>query len=180
MGFHTPARKRLITELKKLHEDPPTDVSGTPFDGDILRWICLIFGPPETPFEDGIFKLSVVFPEEYPSQPPIVKFVSKMFHPNVNADGDIFLDILQNRWSPVYNVETVLTSIRSLLDAPNPDSPANGHAARLFRENKREYGAKVRQTVEQSWSEADKEEIVNAFETISIGDDDERMRKRRG
>ena len=115
-----------------------------------------------------------------PNQPPIVKFVSKMFHPNVNSDGDVCLDILQNRWSPVYNIETVLISIQSLLDAPNPNSPANGHAARLFRENKREYGARVRQTVEESWSEADKEEIINAFETMSIGDNDERMRKRKG
>ena len=58
------------------------------------------------------------FTEEYPNKPPTVKFVSKMFHPNVYADGGICLDILQNRWSPTYDVSAILTSIQSLLDEP--------------------------------------------------------------
>jgi ubiquitin-protein ligase len=52
------------------------------------------------------------FNEEYPNKPPTVKFVSKMFHPNVYADGGICLDILQNRWSPTYDVSAILTSIQ--------------------------------------------------------------------
>ena len=51
----------------------------------------------DTPFEDGTFKLTMEFSEEYPNKPPVVKFLSKMFHPNIYADGGICLDILQNR-----------------------------------------------------------------------------------
>ncbi|MCS4558869.1 hypothetical protein L9G74_20845, partial [Shewanella sp. C32] len=70
----------------------------------------------------------------------------------VYADGSICLDILQNQWSPIYDVAAILTSIHSLLCDPNPNSPANSEAARLFSENKREYNRKVREIVEQSWT----------------------------
>ena len=86
------------------------------------------------------------------NKPPTVRFVSRMFHPNIYADGSICLDILQNQWSPIYDVAAILTSIQSLLCDPNPNSPANSEAARLFSENKREYNRKVREIVEQSWT----------------------------
>ena len=127
------------------------------------------------------------FTEEYPNKPPTVRFVSKMFHPNVYADGGKFnrifrkfinimgnlnstmaicsflmryivfrilgicLDILQNRWSPTYDVSAILTSIQSLLDEPNPNSPANSVAAQLYQENRREYEKRVAAIVESSW-----------------------------
>lgn len=67
------------------------------------------------------------------------------------ADGSICLDILQNRWSPTYDVSAILTSIQSLLDEPNPNSPANSLAAQLYQENRREYEKRVVTIVEQSW-----------------------------
>ena len=94
---------------------------------------CVCSSPKDTPFEDGTFKLTMQFTEEYPNKPPLVRFVSKMFHPNgechhwktllklkslclwcspVYADGSICLDILQNRWSPTYDVSSILTSIQ--------------------------------------------------------------------
>jgi ubiquitin-conjugating enzyme E2 A len=74
-----------------------------------------------------------------------------MYHPNVYANGDLCLDILQNRWSPTYDVAAILTSIQSLLHDPNPNSPANVEAARLFSESRKDYYKKVRDTVEESW-----------------------------
>ncbi|KAL3982894.1 Ubiquitin-conjugating enzyme E2 1 [Acanthocheilonema viteae] len=147
----TPSRRRLMRDFKKLQEDPPAGVSGAPTEDNILMWEAIIFGPQDTPFEDGTFKLTLEFTEEYPNKPPTVKFVSKMFHPNVYADGSICLDILQNRWSPTYDVAAILTSIQSLLDEPNPNSPANSLAAQLYQENRREYEKRVQQIVEQSW-----------------------------
>jgi hypothetical protein len=60
------------------------------------------------------------------------------------------LDILQRNWSPTYDVCAILTSIRSLLNDPNPNSPANNEAAKLFVENRRLYESKVRKLVEES------------------------------
>jgi ubiquitin-conjugating enzyme E2 A len=76
----------------------------------------------ETPFEDGTFRLTLSFEETYPNKPPTVRFQSRMFHPNVYANGELCLDILQNRWSPTYDVAAILTSIQSLFNDPNPNS----------------------------------------------------------
>ncbi|XP_059481938.1 ubiquitin-conjugating enzyme E2-17 kDa [Neocloeon triangulifer] len=147
----TPARRRLMRDFKRLQEDPPPGVSAAPTDNNIMLWNAVMFGPSDTPFEDGTFKLTMEFNEEYPNKPPTVKFVSKMFHPNVYADGGICLDILQNRWSPTYDVSAILTSIQSLLSDPNPNSPANSMAAQLYKENRREYEKQVKACVEQTF-----------------------------
>jgi ubiquitin-conjugating enzyme E2 A len=113
----------------------------------------LPYRPDDTPWEGGTFKLTLEFTEEYPNKPPKVKFVTKMFHPNVYASGQICLDILQNQWSPIYDIAAILTSIQSLLTDPNPNSPANVEAAKLYQENRREYDRKVMEYVENSWAE---------------------------
>ena len=112
-------------------------------------------GPEDTAWEDGTFKLTVEFTEEYPNKAPVVKFVTTMYHPNIYADGSICLDILQNQWSPIYDISAILTSIQSLLCDPNPSSPANSEAARLYQENRREYERKVKEVVENSWAADD-------------------------
>ncbi|CEM11636.1 unnamed protein product [Vitrella brassicaformis CCMP3155] len=147
----TYARRRLIRDFKKISNDPPHGVSGAPLDGDIMHWHAVIFGPEDTPWEGGTFQLDFKFTEDYPNKPPTVMFSTKMFHPNVYADGQICLDILQNQWSPIYDVSAILTSIQSLLSDPNPNSPANVEAAQLFSENRREYNRRVAKCVEGSW-----------------------------
>ncbi|KAH6801187.1 ubiquiting-conjugating enzyme 2 [Perilla frutescens var. hirtella] len=139
----TPARKRLMRDFKRLQQDPPAGISGAPLDNNIMLWNAVIFGPDDTPWDGGTFKLTLQFSEDYPNKPPTVRFVSRMFHPNIYADGSICLDILQNQWSPIYDVAAILTSIQSLLCDPNPNSPANSEAARMFSENKREYNRRA-------------------------------------
>ncbi|KAL3901536.1 MAG: hypothetical protein SGCHY_000520 [Lobulomycetales sp.] len=170
----TPSRRRLMRDFKRLQSDPPegikpnptpssdmhAGISGSPCADNVLLWNAVIFGPEETPFEDGTFRLTLTFDESYPTKPPHVKFVCKMFHPNVYANGDLCLDILQNRWSPTYDVSAILTSIQSLLHDPNPNSPANTEAARLYTENRKEYCRRVKETVEQSWEDPDDEEVT--------------------
>ncbi|EQL03047.1 Ubiquitin-conjugating enzyme E2 [Ophiocordyceps sinensis CO18] len=114
---------------------------------------AVIIGPADTPFEDGTFRLVMQFEEQYPNKPPQVKFISQMFHPNVYATGELCLDILQNRWSPTYDVAAVLTSIQSLLNDPNTGSPANVEASNLYKDNRKEYTKRVRETVEKSWED---------------------------
>src|SRR3984957_13646807 len=128
---------------------------------------AVIIGPADTPFEDGTFRLVMQFEEQYPNKPPGVKFVSTMFRPNVYGTGELCLDILQNRWSPTYDVAAILTSIQSLLHDPNPNSPANAEAAQLYRENMKEYVRRVKATVEESW--LDPEEKVHTEDSPSAG-----------
>eukprot|EP01053_Blabericola_migrator_P003547 Blabericola_migrator_1__3546@NODE_2052_length_3356_cov_89_705990_g1302_i0_p3_GENE_NODE_2052_length_3356_cov_89_705990_g1302_i0NODE_2052_length_3356_cov_89_705990_g1302_i0_p3_ORF_typecomplete_len176_score32_84UQ_con/PF00179_26/6_8e55ProkE2_B/PF14461_6/1_4e07RWD/PF05773_22/0_023_NODE_2052_length_3356_cov_89_705990_g1302_i027623289 len=146
-------RRRLLKDFKRLRQDPPDGVNGAPEEGDLQFWSAVILGPEGTVWQGGIFRLSLSFPEDYPTKPPDVKFLTPIFHPNVYANGDICLDILQNQWTPIYDVCGILTSIRSLLTDPNPSSPANSEAARLYVENRREYNRRVQHCVEDSLSE---------------------------
>ncbi|PRT54858.1 Ubiquitin-conjugating enzyme E2 2 [Wickerhamiella sorbophila] len=147
----TTARKRLMRDFKRIQQDPTGGVSASPVPEDILMWNAVIIGPDDTPFEDGTFRLILKFDESYPTKPPVVRFLSEMFHPNVYPSGELCLDILQNRWSPTFDVSAILTSIQSLLNDPNTASPANVEAANMFRDHRSQYSKRVRETVEKSW-----------------------------
>ncbi|KAL0481000.1 ubiquitin conjugating enzyme E2 RAD6A [Acrasis kona] len=149
----TPCKRRLLRDFKKMKTDPPQGISASPLNDNIMQWNAVIFGPDETPWEGGTFKLTITFTEEYPNKPPKVVFNTKMFHPNIYNDGGICLDILQNQWSPIYDVSAILASIQSLLTDPNPNSPANSEASRLYQENRKLYEKKVKEMVEKSWEE---------------------------
>ena len=82
-------------------------------DDDINTWDATIIGPEKTPYESGMFKLTIVFPDNYPFKPPKVKFNTRIFHPNINKHGSICLDILNKNWSPALTVSKLLLSISS-------------------------------------------------------------------
>ena len=147
----TKARRRLLKDYRKMTNDPPSGINGAPLHDNLLSWQAIIFGPDDTPWEGGTFHLTLQFAEDYPNKPPEVRFVTKMFHPNIYNDGKICLDILQNQWSPQYDVSAILQTIQLLLCDPNPNSPANSEASNLFTENPRMYKRRVREVVEQSW-----------------------------
>ena len=148
----TPARRRLLTDFRKLQNDPPTSgISAAPHEDNIMIWQAVIFGPNDSPWEGGVFKLTMEFSEDYPNKAPTVLFLTRLFHPNIYNDGKICLDILQNQWSPIYDIVAILTSIQSLLCDPNPNSPANGEAAKLYQDDKVAYIRRVKQCVEDSW-----------------------------
>ncbi|CAD7688452.1 unnamed protein product [Nyctereutes procyonoides] len=92
-------------------------------------------GPRDSPFEGGTFKLEVFLPEEYPVAAPKVRFMTKIYHPNVGKLGKICLDILKDKWSPALQVRTVLLSIQALLSVPNPDDPLANDVAEQRKTN---------------------------------------------
>jgi len=149
------AVKRLLSDARQMENDPPDGVSGAPLDPHApFVWRCAIFGPSDTAWEGGVFQLQMQFGVDYPQKPPVVRFISKIFHPNVFVDGHLCLDIIQDKWSPVYSVSTILTSIQSLLSDPNTASPANPEAAKLYASDQKEYRKKVRACVEKSTENA--------------------------
>ncbi|KAH7919631.1 UBC-like protein [Leucogyrophana mollusca] len=112
------ALARIQRELVELRRNPPPGCSAGPIDNDLHRWQAAIFGPEDTPYEHGIFSLSMIFPEKYPLEPPKVEFITTVRHPNVGTGGTpghICLDVLGDRWSPSLTIANVLLSIRSLM-----------------------------------------------------------------
>jgi len=115
-------------------------IFSTPFENNIMKWAAIIVGPKDTPWNQGGFKILLEFSEDYPNRPPIITFCNiNIFHPNIYLDGKLCLDLLGKRWSPLYGVASILSSIQSLLCDPNPHSPANLKAAEMFINNKFEY-----------------------------------------
>lgn len=110
----------LQSELMQLMLSPSPGISAFPdADGNLTSWTATISGPNETPYEGLTFKLSFAFPNNYPYSPPTVLFKTPIYHPNVDFSGRICLDILKDKWSAVYNVQSVLLSLQSLLGEPN-------------------------------------------------------------
>jgi ubiquitin-conjugating enzyme E2 C len=125
---------RLQSELLTLMMSKTPGISAFPESDNMLRWIATIKGPEETVYDGLSYKLIFEFPLSYPYTAPSVRFETPIFHPNVDLNGAICLDILKDKWSAIYNVTTVLLSLQSLLGEPNNDSPLNNEAAGLWND----------------------------------------------
>lgn len=134
------ALRRLQREYSEIQQDPPANCTAGPVsDADFFTWKAMIFGPADSPFQGGIFNLTIRFPSDYPFKPPIITFTTKIFHPNINAAGGICLDILKQQWSPALHISKVLLSILSLLTDANPDDPLVPDIANLYKKDRPEY-----------------------------------------
>ena len=135
---------RLSRELKEMTRDPPSNCSAGPVDDDLYHWHSTILGPNESPFEGGVYFLDIQFPVDYPFKPPKIMFTTRIFHPNINSEGGICLDILKDQWTPALTLAKVLLSICSLLTDPNPDDPLMPKIAYLYKTNIKEYKSRAR------------------------------------
>mmetsp|Transcript_19263 Transcript_19263/g.58062 ORF Transcript_19263/g.58062 Transcript_19263/m.58062 type:complete len:180 (+) Transcript_19263:529-1068(+) len=105
-------------------------------EANILHWSGKIKGPVGTPYEGGIFKVDIQLPTEYPFVPPKMKFITRVWHPNISSEsGAICLDILKNEWSPALTIRTALISLQALLSAPEPDDPQDAVVAKQYKEH---------------------------------------------
>ena len=102
-------------------------------------------GPADSPYQGGVFFLSIQFPTDYPFKPPKCVFTTRIYHPNINSNGSICLDILQKQWSPALTVAKVLLSICSMFDEPNPDDPLVPEVARLYKMDRKKYNTQARE-----------------------------------
>ncbi|XP_072050954.1 ubiquitin-conjugating enzyme E2-17 kDa-like [Amphiura filiformis] len=133
------ALKRIKKELRDLGRDPPAQCSAGPSGEDLYKWQATITGPPDTPYQGGIFFLKIEFPKDYPFKPPRVSFTTKVYHPNIDESGSICLDILSSTWSPALTISKVLLSICALLCDPNPESPLRRDLANQYKSNPSQY-----------------------------------------
>jgi len=127
-------KKRLQQELMTLMMCGDKGISAFPSEENIFKWIGTINGPQGTVYESLTYKLKLEFPNNYPFSAPNVRFTTPCFHPNVDEQGNICLDILKEKWTALYDVRTILLSLQSLLAEPNVDSPLNSHAAQLWKD----------------------------------------------
>ncbi len=102
-------------------------------------------GPSDSPYSGGVFFVTITFPPDYPFKPPKVQFQTKVYHPNINSQGSICLDILKEQWSPALTISKVLLSICSLLTDPNPDDPLVPEIAQYYKGDRQRYEETARE-----------------------------------
>ncbi|GAA5916491.1 hypothetical protein JCM8208_006389 [Rhodotorula glutinis] len=136
-----PARaKRLARELQECRKDDDIDVVQV---GDSIDHFLGSFnGPTGTAYERGRFEVDIVAPDRYPFEPLKVKFITKVYHPNISsASGYICLDILNKSWSPVYTLRTCLVSLQALLSSPEPTDPQDAEVAKHYLTDRKSFEA---------------------------------------
>ena len=109
------------------------------------HWVAKMDGPHGTPYDGGTFFLDITFSHNYPFTPPRVKFLTRIYHPNINAEGAICLDLLKDQWSPALRMSQLIMSIASLLGEPNPDDPLVLSIAKVYKSDPRRYNGIARE-----------------------------------
>lgn len=123
--------------------DPPAGMTVTlgP-DSSIHRWRITLKGPPSTPYAAGTFGLTLDLPTDYPFKPPVVKFATRIYHPNVTNDsnGNICLGMVKpDVWKPSSRITAVLEAVRNLLVEPLPDDPLESRIADEYKNDRGEF-----------------------------------------
>ncbi|THH18476.1 hypothetical protein EW146_g2517 [Bondarzewia mesenterica] len=144
-------RPRLTEERKQWRKDHPFGFYAKPTkaaDGsmNLLEWEVGIPGKEGTPWEGGLYKLLMVFPEDYPTKPPKCKFSPPLFHPNVYPSGTVCLSILdeEKSWKPAITIKQIVLGVQALLNDPNVNDPAQSDAYTMFKNDKVAYERRVR------------------------------------
>lgn len=143
--------RRMKRELELLSQGSAAPgISAWPRDDSCIDLLdAEICGAKDTPYEGGVFRLEVSIPSEYPVKPPRVKFVTPIYHPNIDSEGRICLDSLsmppKGAWKPSLNICTLLTTIQALMSSPNPDDGLMIEITEEFRRNPALFQRKARE-----------------------------------
>lgn len=127
--------RRIMMESKHIANNKNPDISARTKEGNNRYFDCWVRGPPGSPYEGGIFQLELYLTDSYPIDPPKVRFLTHVYHPNIDKLGRICLDVLKKNWSPAQTILTILLSIQSLLGDPNPYDPLDTAVANAWIEN---------------------------------------------
>ena len=163
-------KERLQCELDKLMNDPDinncfgVDYFDPDVDNpDVFHWQITLIPPIGSNYEGGFFKIEAKFREDYPNSAPIMKFLTRIFHSNVNTDGHICVNSIKSNWSKKLTMEDVLNHIIVLLYKQRPEDCFNRTAANLYTKDKNEFQEEVKKQIKEYAN-------INDFENLSKQD----------
>ncbi|GAB5034903.1 ubiquitin-conjugating enzyme e2 27-like [Nannochloropsis oceanica] len=131
---------RIRKELNECARDQKSGVTASPVGSSLNHLSGTITGPDGTPYAKGVFKIDIHIPTSYPFEPPKMKFLTKIWHPNISSQsGAICLDILKDQWSPALTIKTALISLQALLCTPQPDDPQDAEVASMYLNNQEQF-----------------------------------------
>ena len=147
--------QELLLEVhKELFKINPTDPD------NLFHWTGLIYGPKDTPYENGEFIIDVAISHTYPNSPPSIKFITDIYHPNISESGEVCLNILRappmGDWRPSLSIEKTILSLYNLLSNPNASDSLNMAAGQLFKNNYEEFKKLARHVSSKAYKKAEK------------------------
>ncbi|XP_057651503.1 ubiquitin-conjugating enzyme E2 T-like [Diorhabda carinulata] len=146
-------RQRLSRELTKITTYPPPGICLFAKDDTMNNLEAKITGPQDSPYKNGVFTLDIMIPDKYPFTPPSMKFITKIYHPNIDENGRICLDLIKmppvGSWKPTIGLEGLLTAVRMLLEFPNPDDPLVAEIAEEFKSQYQQFVNKAKMYTEK-------------------------------
>ncbi|KAK9430801.1 ubiquitin-conjugating enzyme type E2 [Lipomyces doorenjongii] len=165
-------KRRIETDVMKLLM---SDYEVTLVNGSMQEFYVRFKGPDETPFQNGLWKVHVELPDQYPYKSPSIGFMNRIFHPNIDElSGSVCLDVINQTWSPMFDMINIFeVFLPQLLRYPNPTDPLNGEAAALLMREPKAYENKVKDYVNKYATaeamENDDDESSDDEEMSSVG-----------
>ena len=161
--MQTTASQLILKQFLAIQSDKNSGISASFIDNDVYKWRVTFFGPPESPYSGGVFPAMIEFPYDYPNNPPKMKFLTPMYHPNIADNGDVCVslfntsnsdqdefsnqDQLPNFIPYEYTAQSYFITIQAMLSDPDFDSPINMDVAYTYHNNPREFMRKVKRTL---------------------------------
>ncbi|XP_025887181.1 NEDD8-conjugating enzyme Ubc12-like isoform X2 [Solanum lycopersicum] len=151
-GSKTPIKEQTASKLR-VHRDiseltlPSICTIEFPNGKDDLMNFEVSIKPDEGYYHDGEFPFKFEIPILYPHDAPKVKCKIKVYHPNIDYDGNVCLNILREDWKPILNINAVIYGLIHLFTEPNYEDPLNHEAADELRDNPKMFDSNVRRTM---------------------------------
>ncbi|KAH7974547.1 hypothetical protein HPB49_016513 [Dermacentor silvarum] len=133
-GRPSSAMIRVTKDIGEL-DLPKTCQTVFPSPDDLTNFKVIIC-PDEGFYQNGRFVFSVLVGPNYPHEPPRVKCETRVFHPNIDLEGNVCLNILREDWKPVLSLGTIVLGLQFLLLEPNTEDPLNKEAAEVLLHNR--------------------------------------------
>uniref|UniRef100_A0AC34RQ70 UBC core domain-containing protein n=1 Tax=Panagrolaimus sp. JU765 TaxID=591449 RepID=A0AC34RQ70_9BILA len=125
--------KRIVREMEEIKANPPIFVEGLDTEPDNIRKWFIIIKPRINPYKHGAFKIKLDLHPEYPFKPPRIQFLTPIYHPNVDKQGNLCLSVIQmDNWKITTSIEAVLSSLMTLIEKPEPERALRMNLAEMY------------------------------------------------
>jgi ubiquitin-conjugating enzyme E2 M len=142
---HSAAQLRIMKDIAELTL-PKTCTTEYPNKDDLLNF-KLHITPDEGFYKGGHFTFNFKVGPNYPHEAPKVRCETQVYHPNIDMEGNVCLNILREDWKPVLTINAIVYGIQYLFLEPNPEDPLNKEAAQVLQSNRQLFEQNVRKSL---------------------------------